>query len=218
MRNEGLFPSRESEKNTYYNLCVPYLVENMVRLNVSDENKELITEGLDAWNDWYIKSTNVEARTKSIVANKDAAMRTLETSLRKVYGDIPQSALTLDDRNLLHLEERSTTHTPSPIPTTYPLVKVNNNIRLEHTISFTDEDGKHGKPKSIKGCQVWYKEGEPVLSVKELRFLGTDTSSPYLVKYDVTDAGKMIHYWLRWENTRGETGPWSAVVSATVLG
>ncbi|MEK6257559.1 MAG: hypothetical protein AABP62_02975 [Planctomycetota bacterium] len=26
------------------------------------------------------------------------------------------------------------------------------------------------------------------------------------------------YYWLRWENTKGETGPWSAMVSATITG
>jgi len=33
----------------------------------------------------------------------------------------------------------------------------------------------------------------------------------------MADAGKTAYYALRWENTRGETGPWSDVVSATIL-
>ena len=218
MARDGQFPGKESEKNTYYNLSVPHLVDNMVRLNVSAESTALIAKGLDDWNNWYQKSLNLNLRSKSIVANKDAAMHALETNLKRVYGDIPQSALTHDDRTILNLLERSTSRTPAAVPTTAPVGQLNGNVRLEHTISFTDEDGKHGKPEGVRGCQIWCKQGEPVLSVKELLFLATDTASPYLNKFDVSDVGKTIHYWLRWENSRGETGPWSTVISGTVAG
>jgi hypothetical protein len=30
------------------------------------------------------------------------------------------------------------------------------------------------------------------------------------------DANKVAHYMLRWENTRGETRPWSETASATI--
>ncbi|WP_432671396.1 hypothetical protein [Flavobacterium sp. SM2513] len=218
MPNEGPFPSKEADRDAHFKIVVPYLEENETRLNVSKANNTEAKADLLNWEDWYKQSKDKNKSTTLIIANKNSADKKMKDTLRRIYKDIPQSALTDDDRLILSLLERSTSHTLSPIPTTYPLVKVNNNIRLEHTISFTDEDGKHGKPIGVRGCQVWYKEGEPVLSVKELRFLGTDTASPYLVKYDVTDAGKMIHYWLRWENTRGETGPWSTVTSAIVAG
>jgi hypothetical protein len=138
--------------------------------------------------------------------------------LRRVYGDIPQSVLSIDDRNTLNMEERSTTKTPSPVPVTFPIATVKYSVRLEHTISFTNQDGRHARPEGVRGCQVWYKEGVPVTSVKELQFLGTDTSSPFLNKFDVSDVGKTIHYWLRWENSRGEVGPWGPVATATVVG
>ena len=218
MPRDGQFPGKESEKNTYYNLSVPHLITNAERLNVSDENKASVETELETWNDWYQQSLNENSRTKSIVANKDAAMITLENRLKSIFGDIPQSALTMDDRSLLRLEKPSTTRTPVPVPTTFPVGKINSTNRLEHSISFTNEDGKHGKPEGVRGCQIWCKEGEPALDEKQLLFLGTDTASPFLKKYSIADAGKTIHYWLRWENTRGETGPWSAVVSATILG
>jgi hypothetical protein len=31
------------------------------------------------------------------------------------------------------------------------------------------------------------------------------------------DRNKVAHYMLRWESTRGETGPWGEQVSATVV-
>ncbi len=50
----------------------------------------------------------------------------------------------------------------------------------------------------------------------ELTFLAVDTRAPYLSEYPGGDGGKMAHYMLRWINTRGETGPWSETVSATI--
>jgi len=41
---------------------------------------------------------------------------------------------------------------------------------------------------------------------------------PPVAQFDPADAGKTAYYWLRWENTKGEIGPWSAVASATITG
>ncbi len=41
-------------------------------------------------------------------------------------------------------------------------------------------------------------------------------TTPYVAAFDGTDANKVAHYMLRWENTRGETGPWSETASATI--
>lgn len=214
----GPFPSKEGEFNTHVNVAVPYLLENRSRLLVSSENQDALSLGLSAWNEIYPLSQNINTRTKTIVENKDAAKSDLIQAMRATYGDIPQSVFTAEDRNTLNLEARSTSRTPAPVPTTRPVGQVNTNNRLEHIISFTDEGGGHARPDGARGCQIWYKEGEPVLSIKELRFLATDTSSPFLHRFDVEDVGKTVHYWLRWENTRGETGPWSNVVSAVVTG
>ena len=50
----------------------------------------------------------------------------------------------------------------------------------------------------------------------EVGLLATDTRTPYLAVYDGAEGGQTAHYLLRWENTRGESGPWSETVSATI--
>ena len=37
-------------------------------------------------------------------------------------------------------------------------------------------------------------------------------------EYTGAQAGQMVWYWLRWVNTRGDKGPWSEPVSATIAG
>lgn len=53
---------------------------------------------------------------------------------------------------------------------------------------------------------------------RERHDLATDTRTPSAAQCDADDAGKSTADWLRWKNTTGETGSWSAVVSATITG
>ena len=73
--------------------------------------------------------------------------------------------------------------------------------------------------KSTPRISAWREIGTtPTASASELHDLATDTRPPYVAQFDAADAGKTAYYWLRWENTKGETGPWSAAVSATITG
>ncbi len=56
----------------------------------------------------------------------------------------------------------------------------------------------------------------PPTDPNELTFLATDARTPYVANFDGADANKVAHYMLRWESTRGETGPWSETARATI--
>lgn len=218
MPRNGAFPSKEADLNIYFQTAVAYLITNSVRLLVSAANKTALPTLLTAWNTTYPTTQNPDTRTRTSTDNKNAARDNLMTLLRKIYGDIPESVLTDQDRNTLNLAQRSTTRTAVPVPDTKPIGQVDTSKRLVHTISFTDEDGSAAKPEGVRGCQVWMKIGSPAVDPSELSFVATDTRSPYVNQFDGKDAGKSVYYWLRWENTRGEAGPWSDVVTATITG
>ncbi len=218
MPKYGPFPSKEADLNSYFQIAVPYLLENRIRLLISQANQDLIELKLEAWNEIFPQSQNSNTKTKTIIQIKDGAKEELMTALRAVYADIPASIWTLEDRNTLNMPERSTSKTPAPVPTTVPIGQVNTSRRLEHTISFTNEDGSSAKPFGVHGCQIWYKIGTPAVDPSELSFMFTDTASPHIHQFSGEHVGKNVYYWLRWENTRGETGPWSDVVMATITG
>ena len=218
MPKQKPFPSKEAELDIYFRLVVAHITTHFIRLHVSETNKVAANEALKEWNIIFPLSQNSNIRTKSIVANKNSVRDTLMSILRKIYADIPQSILTVEDRNAIGLIERKSTRTTPAPPTTHPIGYINTINRLQHTISFRDEDGSLAKPKGVRGCQIWCKVGEPVTDVQELRFLAMSSASPYVHKFDIPAAGKTVYYWLRWENTQGKTGPWSAAVNATVNG
>jgi hypothetical protein len=46
--------------------------------------------------------------------------------------------------------------------------------------------------------------------------LALDTATPYVIDYEGDKANQRAHYMLRWVSTRGDKGPWSETVSATI--
>jgi beta-lactamase class A len=170
------------------------------------------------WLETYPASTNADTRTVTITDNKNLAKEKLTQTLRKIFKDIPESLLTVQDRNTLNLVEKST-GTPTPVPVTRPVGNVDTSMRLQHTIHFKDEATPQSKarPARVRGCQIWHKVGgDAPKDPKELQYLATDTASPYVAHFDGADAGKPVYYWLRWENTIAETGPWSETIMATI--
>jgi hypothetical protein len=71
----------------------------------------------------------------------------------------------------------------------------------------------------VAGCEIWGKVGSPApTDISQMAYVATDSGTPYLAEYTGAQAGQMACYWLRWINTRGEKGPWSEPVSATIAG
>ena len=122
-------------------------------------------------------------------------------------------------RTAAGLPIRKTTRTAAAVPTTRPVAEVDTAQRLQHTLSFRNEGAAdRAKPEGVRGCEIWCVTGPGPASVADARYLATDTASPYLATFDAADAGKTVHYFFRWVNTRNESGPWSATVAATIGG
>jgi hypothetical protein len=52
--------------------------------------------------------------------------------------------------------------------------------------------------------------------VEDLIHSAFDTRSPFTLSFDENQRGKTVYFCLRWENTRGEKGPWSEIVSGII--
>ena len=222
MQNKSLFSRKEAERNAYYSIACPYLTEanNCTRLGVSATNKKELEDEFAAYNIAYPIALNPDTRTTTAIANKNKADENLQVTLRSIFADIPQSALTVQDRSTLNLPEHNTHHTPVPMPASVPVATIASGNRLEHSIAVCDEHtpNSHAKPYGVRGCQIWEKVGSPAINASELTYVATISKAKFINHFNGADAGKVVYYWARWENTRGETGPWSAVVAATIAG
>ena len=112
-----------------------------------------------------------------------------------------------------------TTRTSVAVPSTNPVGYVVNTDRLEHTLSFADSatPTRRARPTGVIGCQVYLFVGNDTpQSPSRYTFHMVSTRTPQRITFADEDAGKTANYLLRWVNTKGETGPWSQIISATI--
>lgn len=162
-----------------------------------------------------------QAAAKSKTQSKEAKRDALETILRELVKLVKaQSSLNESDLSALGQVVTGGGYTPLSNPTR-PTGTIDTSERLRHTISFADEatpDQKR-KPAGTIGCEIWAKVGgNPPADEKECSFVALDSATPYLMEFGGADAGKMIHYMLRWSLKDETRSAWSETVSATVTG
>jgi hypothetical protein len=169
----------------------------------------------------YLVIENPETRTSVAIRRKNDARKVLEITLRQSIAEyISRNHLVTDsDRESLGLPIRKTTRTPAPVATTYPEFEINCSMIRQLTIQFYDQ-GKQktkGKPAGQHGAELrWGISDTQVIDAEDLSHSAFDTRTPFTLTFQGHDRGKTVYLCLRWENTRGEKGPWSDIKSAII--
>ena len=182
-----------------------------------------INTALIAWNTTYAAVVPAESAFHSAATAKTSARDALETLIRALVKVIQAkgAAVTAASKTAVGVTVPALTATPVAVPVSRPVGRLEIKGVRQHIVHFVDAatPTSKAKPAGARGCQIWAKIGTtPPTSQNELTYLSTDTKTPYTYDFDPPDVGKTAYYWLRWENTTGETGPWSAMVSATITG
>ena len=208
--------------NWQANTLIPYIAANKVALGVSDATVTALTGGQTAWAAAYAAHQSATATASSKRQDKDDARADYTALIRSTVGQMQKNpAVTDTQRAAMQITVPSGTHTPAPVPTTRPVGTVDTSQRLAHKIEFRDEatPTSRAKPAGVAYCELWLFVGTTAPSGPDAMHLqGVDKSTPYLMEFDSTDGGKTAFWALRWVNTRGEHGPWSATVSGTIPG
>ena len=215
-------PSSDAGFDAFTNNLVTVVNANLADYGLVAADTVAITAALATWTTAFDAVAPAEATFRAVVTAKDTAREALQALVRALAKTIQaKPAVTNEAKQAIGITIADTTKTPVGVPTTAPTAMVEQTNRLQHTVNFADSatPTSKAKPAGVRGCQIWLKIGTtPPASVSELHYLATDTRTPYIAQFDAADAGKTAYYWLRWENTKGETGPWSAAVSATITG
>jgi len=205
--------------NHYYDA-----VEKWWSINGFDDSElKPLKDALAEWNKDYPAHVSAQQKAEGARQAKDVSRAALERAVRPITNFVQGYTKTTDaDRATIGITVRDTSRTPSPTPTTRPLVSVDPGTRLTHQLRLVDEGSptRRGKPEGVAGAEVWVKlvdAGTPApTDPAALSFL-TLTSRPTVrTEFKSADGGKTAVYMLRWVNTRGEKGPWSEICSATV--
>jgi hypothetical protein len=72
-------------------------------------------------------------------------------------------------------------------------------------------------PEYLTGAVVYYLVSDtPVTDQNSLAFSKLATRSPLELTFEPAQRGKMVYLAARWQNRRGELGPWSEIVSCVI--
>ena len=216
-------PKNDADMNVWQGNLVEIIEPNLTAWGISTEDFTVVKSKQSNWATAYAKASNRQNRTAADVLAKDEAGKDYSKSIRTFVAQwlASNSKVSDSDRTRMGLTVKTGTRTATPVPTTSPVGSVDFSVRLQHTIHFADDASARSKakPEGVHGCEIYMKvDGDAPKDSTELNYVATDTATPYVLKFDGNKAGKMVYYWLRWVNTRGECGPWSIAVSAMVMG
>ena len=217
-----IFPRPDADFNNWLNPIVTFISANAVTYGLDAAAVAALNGAMPEWTQAYTAYEDPATATTAATARKNAARAALEILLRPLIKQLQASPLMTDTiRTSIGLHVRDISHTPAPVPATPPLATVDTSRRLSHIIDFRDAAApqRRARPAGVHGCEIWSKVGGPApASISDLAYVATDTATPYLVEYDIAQGGQTVFYWLRWVNSRGDKGPWSEVVNATIPG
>jgi hypothetical protein len=211
-------PAGDADFDIWQQNFYTYVNAHLAELGLTAADLAPLTAAQTTWQNAFSANITAQAAATGARQGKDTARDSFESLtrafVRRVHAIPNITDAARASMNITVTRERAV----ASAPTTRPVVNVNTDQRLRHTINFVDESTptSKAKPDGVTGCEIWNKVGDAPTGPSQLTYLGTDTRTPYVAEFDESDGGKTAHYMLRWINTKGETGPWSQTVSATI--
>jgi hypothetical protein len=175
-----------------------------------------------AFNAALAVTENTETRTPAAVQKKTQARKDFEKCLRQFVAEfLVRSRLVTDgDRRNMRVPIHKTTHTRARVPTTFPILKTLKHLASRVYRLFVEDSEQEGraKPGQVHGFEIGFITGEAGLTVVPEMFTHSlfFTASPAEIHFPPEAIGQTLYIAFRWENTRGEKGPWSEVYQIVI--
>jgi hypothetical protein len=176
------------------------------------------------YNDFEAKfavSEDENTRTKVTVAAKNEARRALEAAVRQLVAEYlaKNHLMTNEYRTELGLPIPDKHPTRSHVAKEAPEIDVDTSVSEQVTYFIYQKGAKNrqGKPADQTGSElVWAILEAPPQDREELTHSEYTTTHTLLVRHRLKDRGKKVYASARWENSRGQKGPWSKIMSVVI--
>ncbi|MEZ6132523.1 MAG: hypothetical protein R3C59_27985 [Planctomycetaceae bacterium] len=216
----SFIPPAEGNFDAFVRQFVNQVAADPTEYEVSAERVKALQTQLADWDKKYAAAVKARDAAKAATESKDEARRTLEETVRSVAKLIQANdEITNAARDAAGLPIHKTSRTPVPVPHTFPTGTVIGSDRLELTLMYSDvaTPTRKARPHGVRGCEVYVAVGEnPPTSPEDYRFVAFSTRTPELIKFKSDEGGQTANILLRWVNTKGESGPWSQPIMATI--
>ena len=229
MPTGGPFPTENAELNGYFNTVTVYLPANEARLGIDAADLSALDtlydnstgeQEEDGWSQLWIVYDDAAKVTTTIRNLIKARKQEMQTLLRKIYGDLPKSKLSEQDRLTLDLPERDTEPTTIQAVDFGPVIsfdKIDNQI---HILRFQNPETPDSNAMPAgQHVELQRHIGDAGLEDNDVPFAHFEDTGKHLfqVDYEPEDKGKTAYYRGRYETDTGKTGPWGDVQSEIVV-
>jgi hypothetical protein len=215
--------SRQKVFEKVTEFTVPYIDANRERFGMKSDTllgkwyeQEFSSKGYNPYVTAYASWVNPATRTQSDVIRMKAVEKVFIPYYKELYALMKGNPLVtdLDLVNMGFPARRAGGYTPSPIAAEAPEFGITplTDHRLHIDYYPAGSVRKKGKPDGQHGVEIqWVFSETPIEDVDSLQNSVFDTASPAVLAFHGKDHGRSIYLAMRWENTRGEKGPWSHI-------
>lgn len=175
----------------------------------------------NAWEAAFEIARKPTTRTSADVEKKDRTRQEYEAELRPFVKLRLTNNPNVKTEHLrqMHLTVPDEERTRAPEPTRPPVLIVEKIENMQHTLRILDSENPdtRAKPVGVKQTQIYCFVGTSAPATHaDYTFIGNASRFIFRSKFTPADEGKKAWYIGRYENTRGETGPFSEPVHETV--
>jgi hypothetical protein len=212
-------PKKDADFNEVQDVITTKTAANLNNWRIDDTwYNQLVLPAKTTWTTAWTAYLNPNTRTKVITFRKNEARKNYEPLLGKLVGMLKTSPVVTPAELASMGVATGKGGGRNPTPATYPDAGVNSSVIRQLTIDFFDHGAKsHAKPHGIHGAEIrWGILDAAPVDIDELRNSSIDTRSPFTLAFNENERGKAVYFCLRWENTTGEKGPWSEIVTAFI--
>jgi hypothetical protein len=124
-----------------------------------------------------------------------------------------------EDKKEMGLPLHDKTPTPIPTPSTHPIIKVERSQNHDEVILHLrdSKSGRRAKPNGVIGAVVyWLVSDTPIVDPEELKRSELVTRYTHIQQFPTSERGRNVYFAARWQNAKGEKGPWSDIVVADI--
>jgi hypothetical protein len=127
------------------------------------------------------------------------------------------SLVTDADRDTLGLPIHKTTRSKSQVADKPPHISVRGDGPRRLLFLFSESETSKAKPEGQHGLDLVLVISDTApASYDELTSSMFSTHSPLIWTFPLAYAGRRVFFAARWQNTRGEKGPWTEIQSAII--
>jgi hypothetical protein len=170
-----------------------------------------------AYDDWLDPAERSPTRILRLTEAENALIQ----PYRKLYV-LLKNDLFITDEDLIHMGfpvRGGGVRRRAPLAEGVPHSETDTSVTGRVSVHFFERSGgrKKAKPPGQHGAEMaWVLSDAPVTRWDELIHTLAGSASPLTLVFEHDMRGKRVFYALRWENSRGEGGPWSEIKSVII--